>query len=439
MKKNLFICFGFFVIQYIYASNPITLVNCYETAYNSSPVAKNKAYYNEIYQLKRKIITTNWLPSLELNGQATYQSDISQMDLSPLINYISSLSPKGTTPSAAPSIDIPSAPKDQYKATLDIKQTIYDGGISRTSKVLEEQTLLANIQQVETDLYGLKDQINQVFFSILILDKNIELLYIIQQNVDSNIAVMTAGVNNGVFLQSDLDVLIAEKIKFKQQLFELKTTRDCAIQVMNLIINDTISENADFILPDISFLPDTIQNGRPELMLFNANNKILETTKSIKKSQLQPKLFVFSQLGYGNPGLNMLNDEFDSFYIIGAGLKWNIYDWNKTRNENQVITIQQKMIDVNMENFTKNISIAAKNKYAEIVKLNEMLESDLELINIRRKITKTASSQLNNGVINSTQYLTELNAERQARINYEMHKIELAQAKVNYLNLFGKL
>jgi outer membrane protein TolC len=68
-----------------------------------------------------------------------------------------------------------------------------------------------------------------------------------------------------------------------------------------------------------------------------------------------------------------------------------------------------------------------------------MIDKDQELIDLRVKITKTASSQLSNGTITSTEYLTQLNEEKQAKLNKETHEIQLINAKLNYLSAIGKL
>ncbi len=426
----------------IQAQDTLTLQGCYNKAYAANPLLKNKEYYAKVNKLKNKIINTNWYPTTELNGQISYQSDIVQMDidLSPLVNYINGLIPAGmgNPNNALPSLNVPEAPKDQYKVTLDIKQTLYDGGISKKNKNLEEKLLLVNNQQVEVDLFSVKEQVNQLFFTITVLKNNIELLEVLNQNIDTNISIMESGRRNGTVMQSNIDVLNAERLKLEQQLNELIISRNAAVKVLELLINEPLSYECTLQLPVVLF-SDSISNQRPELLLFDYNKEMLDISKDLKKSQLFPKAFAFTQIGYGNPGLNMLNNEFDTYYIIGAGFKWNIYDWNKNKNERQIIEIQKNIMDASKENFDKNISMAAENKYAEIEKLDKMLETDKEIIEIRQRITESALSQLKNGVINSSQYLVEFNAEKQAKINYEIHKIRLIQEKVNYLNLYGNI
>jgi outer membrane protein TolC len=77
-------------------------------------------------------------------------------------------------------------------------------------------------------------------------------------------------------------------------------------------------------------------------------------------------------------------------------------------------------------------------KNSEIESLKALIDRDSELITLRKKITASAESQYQNGIITATEYLNELNTERQAVINYEIHKINLSMARIEYLNISGK-
>ncbi len=169
---------------------------------------------------------------------------------------------------------------------------------------------------------------------------------------------------------------------------------------------------------------------RPELQIFDLRKEQLDAGLQVIQSKRMPKAFGFATLGYGNPpGSNFFKDEFAPYYILGAGIKWNIFDWNKVKNEKQVITLQQGIIDNRKSDLTDNLNRLLEAKSAEISSLKSLLESDSELIALRKRITAAAESQYENGTITATEYLNEMNSERQALINYEIHKINLAMAR----------
>jgi outer membrane protein TolC len=152
-----------------------------------------------------------------------------------------------------------------------------------------------------------------------------------------------------------------------------------------------------------------------------------------------PKFSGFGKLGYGKPGLNMLSSTFEPYYFVGVGLKWNIINWNRQKNQKKILDVQQGIVEVQKETFDKNIKIQLKNDLAQVNKYNQLITNDQEIIDLREKIAKTASSQLDNGMITSTQYLDELNKATHARLNLAVHQIRLSLAKINYLKTIGKL
>ena len=52
-----------------------------------------------------------------------------------------------------------------------------------------------------------------------------------------------------------------------------------------------------------------------EITLFNLQVEQLDFNKKVITKSRFPKISAFAQLGYGNPGLNMLKNSFETFYF----------------------------------------------------------------------------------------------------------------------------
>ncbi len=249
---------------------------------------------------------------------------------------------------------------------------------------------------------------------------------------------MQSAQSSGVLLKSDIDVLTSEKIKLEQQLTENKIRNDSLLKLLAGLTGIEIDPSTKLALPVTDdALPSELS--RPELQMFDLRNDQITASLSLIESKRLPKAFGFATLGYGNPpGNNFFKDEFAPYYILGAGIKWNIFDWNKAKNEKQIISLQKNIIDKRKQDLTDNLNRLLEAKRSEILSIETLLKTDDELISIRKRITAAAGSQYENGTITATDYLNELNSEQQALINYEIHKINLALAKVEYLNISGK-
>jgi outer membrane protein TolC len=404
----------------------LTLKECYDQAMSASALAGEKNGYSDISKLKDENLVKGWLPTLDANGNFIYNSSVIDMG-----SVLGSLPIPGLAGAIKP------LPHEQYKITVDVNQVIYDGGAIKGARELEKADLGVNQKQTETDLYKLRGQINNYYFNLLLLARQKELLNTYLDIINKRIESISSGIKNGVVLISDEDVMASEKINIEQQLSENNIRRTAFIKILSDLTGNAIDSSAEFILPS---LPVQLSNelSRPELQLFDMRKEQLEAGLKIIDSKRMPKAFGFATLGYGNPpGSNFFKNEFASYYIVGATIKWNIYDWNKAKNERKIISFQEGMLENRKNDLTDNLTRLLESKNSEISSLKALLQSDSELIRLRKRITASAESQYQNGTITATEYLNQLNSERQAVINSEIHKINLSMAEIEYLNISG--
>jgi outer membrane protein TolC len=409
------------------AQKILTLKDCYDHAMTSNALAGEKTGYSDISKLKDENLVKGWLPTLDANGSLVYNSSV--IDLSGVL---------GSLPIPGIANAIKPLPHEQYKITLDINQVIYDGGAIKGARELEKADLSVNQKQTETDLYKLRAEINNYYFNLLLLAKQKELLDTYLEIIEKQISSMQSGINNGVIIKSDIDILTSEKINIEQELTENEIRKTSFIKILSILTGLEIDSATTFIVPTSK---DEFSNEllRPELQLFDLRSEQLGAGLKVIESSRMPKAFGFATFGYGNPpGSNFFKNEFAPYYVVGATVKWNIFDWNRSKNEKQVISFQQSIIENRKKDLTDNLNRLLVSKNAEIISLKNLIDRDNELIALRKKITTSSKSQYQNGTVTATEYLNQLNSERQALINNEIHKINLSMARIEYLNISGK-
>jgi outer membrane protein TolC len=429
MKKRVLILFILIIpfVSGLKGQKVLTLNECYEMAMAATPIAVEREAFSQISAMKDKNLSKGWLPTLDASGSFIYNSSV--VDMTDVL---------GSIPIPGIADLIKPLPHEQYKITVDINQVIYDGGAVRNAKALEKSDLSINQKQTETDLYKLRGQINTCYFNLLLLNRKKELLNNYLELISKRIVSLQSALSNGVITKSDIDVLTSEKINLIQQLSENETLKGSLLKILSSLTGSETDSSTELILPAASD-EMTTELSRPELELYDLRKEQLSAGLKVLESKRMPKAFGFATLGYGNPpGNNFFKDEFAPYYMLGASIKWNIFDWNKTRNEKQLINLQQGILEKRKSDLTENLNRLLEAKNAEIVNLNSMLESDTALIAIRKRITGTSESQYENGTITATEFLNALNSERQAMINYEIHKINLAMVRIEYLNIRGK-
>jgi outer membrane protein TolC len=357
-----------------------------------------------------------YLPQLTFSAKATYQSDVTQIPSS-LGTAISQLT--------GHPFSFAELTKDQYQAMLELNQVIWDGGMIKAQKNGIKASTEAESQKLAVDLYSLKERVNQVFFGTLLINEQLILNGILQSELQTNYDKVKTYIQNGVASQSDLDVIKVEQLNAKQQEAELKSNRKTYIQILSAITGMPIDENTVLEKPA---MPDTsvkTENHRPELSLFDAQNKMYDSQKDAVFASNLPKLGFYVQGGVGKPGLNMLTDAVSPFYVGGLRLSWNISNLYSLKNNLVKIELNKKSVDVQKETFLFNNNLINQQQQNEIDRLKNLLKNDDEIISLRNNIKKASEIKVQNGTLTVTDLLRDIDSENSAKQTKSLHEIQL--------------
>jgi outer membrane protein TolC len=399
------------------AQQSITLEECYTLVTENYPLAKQSQLMEVQNKLDADVISISKLPQFSLDAQATYQSDVIEISI--------------------PNANIESLNKDQYRATLSVNQLIYNGGLTNASLKVKSAQLKTRQKQVEVSLYQLKQQINQLYFSILLAQESELLLNAKQTLLQAKLKEVQSGIKYGVILPSSDKILEAELLKIRQQFQGLESNQTTLIETLSSLINQPLSASTLFQNPLIETQLQT-ELTRPELEFFELKKEEIQNLENLMSKQNAPKLLGFATGGYGNPGLNMLDNSFQTFYTVGVKLNWNVFDWNSNRKQRKSLSINKDLVDTETEIFTLNTNIELNKQLKEIDKIENFITSDLDIINLRKEVLQTAESQLRNGVITSSAYVTELTNLYEEENTLVKHKTELQLTKANYNVIKGQ-
>ncbi len=220
-------------------------------------------------------------------------------------------------------------------------------------------------------------------------------------------------------------------------MIDVESNRIILIETLSSIIGQSLKPSTNFQNPLVAIVLETELN-RPELELFQLKKEEIESSKAMISKQNAPKLLGFATGGYGNPGLNMLDNSFQPFYTVGVKLNWNVFDWNSNKKQRESLAINKNIVDTETQTFILNTNTELNQQQKEIDKIEAFITSDLAIINLRKEVLKSADSQLKNGVITSSAYITELTNLYEDENTLIKHKIQLELAKANYNVIKGQ-
>ena len=413
MKKIILILL--ILIPYgLLAQQSWSIDNCQAKARENYPLIKRYGLIEKTKEYTISNAAKGYLPQISMMARASYQSDVTSIP-----------------------IDIPGVKglsKDQYTATIDINQIVWDGGGIQSRKQIAEANSVVEQQQLNVDLYTLENRINQLFFGILLFDAQLEQNKILQDNLQQNYTTISSYKENGIANQADLDAVKVEVLKAQQMESQLKSGKESYTEMLVAMLGEPVDKEISLIKPDVEQLIFSTQINRPELRLFEAQQQLFESQKKLITSTYMPTLSVFLQGGYGRPGLNMLKDEFSPFYIGGVRLYWNFGNLYTQKNDKRKLEINQNSVDTQKETFLFNTNLQVSQTNNEIKKMKELLRYDDEIILLRENVRKSAEAKVANGTLTVTELMREINAENIAKQEKATHEIQLLMAIYNLKN-----
>ena len=396
-----------------------TLEECQQAAEKNYPLIKQYGLITKTTQLTVKNIQKGWLPQVTASAQATYQSAVTAWPESMQSIYQQmGLNMKGLS-------------KDQYKIGIDLQQTIYDGGAISSQRNIAQQEGKVQEAQTETNLYQVRRRVNEMYFSLLLLNEQIQLNEDVKALLLSSEKKLSAMVKGGTAATSDLDNVRAERLSVEQQNENLKQQKQMLQRMLSVFcgleVNNTQKPAPVQIVSSV--------NNRPEMRLYNSQLELTEAKEKALDIQLRPKLGLFAQGFYGYPGLNMFEDMMNRKWslngIVGIKLSWNVSAFYTHKNDKARLSAQREIIENAREVFLFNNKLEEIQQNENINRYQTMMKSDDEIIVLRTNVRKAAESKLTHGIIDVISLLREINNENAAKTQQTIHEIDMLKEMYN--------
>lgn len=382
-----------------------SLDECQQRAQANYPLVRQYELIEKTKEYTLSNLSKGNLPQISLNGKASYQSDATSL------------------PFDFPGVPDELVPKDQYQAVVEVQQNIWDGGNIRAKKREAEARSDEQHGQLQVNMYALRERINQLYFGILLLDEQLEQNRLLQKQLERSLEQVTAYCANGIANEADIDAVKVEQIKSRQQAISLKNNR-AAYQRMLALFVGTSADSLHVVKP----IPEATASSeirRPELDWYQAQEQRIAIQEQNLKASYMPRLSLFAQGGYANPGLDMLKNEFQAYYVVGARLSWNFGSLYTLKNDRRKLDAERMTVRSNAETFLFNTRLQLTEQDASIRSLRQQMQEDDEMIRLQSNIRRAAEAKAANGTLSVIDMLQEINKESQARQNKSLHEVQL--------------
>ena len=395
----------------------LTLEECYRKARENYPLVKQYGLIEKTKDYNVANAGKGYLPQVAFSAQATYQSDVTEI-------------PIDFEQIGLAGIDIPTLDKAQYGATLEVSQTLWDGGAIRSERENARAQADVELRDLDVNLYALHERVNQLYFGILLVEAQTEQNRLLQEELQQQCDRVASYVRNGVASQADWDALRVDLLKAKQDEAQCRHVRRAYAAMLGQLIGEDIGEETELVKPEAA-LPAEAENYRPELALFDAQIRQFEALDRRVHAGVMPQLGLFVRGGVGKPGLDMLSDDFEAYYLAGVRLSWNLGAFYTKKNERRKIETGIRGVETQRETFLFNTSLDAAQRNSEIDRYAEQLKYDDEIIALRESVKRASEKKMAEGTLSGTDLTRDIRAEQSARLDKIRHEIEWLLAVYN--------
>ncbi|MDR2058043.1 MAG: TolC family protein [Dysgonamonadaceae bacterium] len=400
----------------------LTLDDCYAKARANYPLIRQYDLLEQTERYSLANIAKSYLPRVTLNGQASYQSDITALPID--------------LKSLGIPVDIPTVSNDQYKAAIDVNQLLWDGGQTNSQRTLVKAANEVEKCRTDVSMYAVEEKVCQLFFGILAMNERLKILDLKEKDVLSNKKTVESLLKNGTATQSDLDQINVAQLQIEQTRTEHSETKLAFCRALSLFIREDVHDNTVLVKPTSDFASSGAVF-RPELTLFDAQITLLAKQSGAITAKNRPVVSLFAQGGYGRPGLNMLKDEFDFFAIGGLRLTWNFGNLYTQKNERHILQSNINAIALQRETFLFITNLQLTQEQSEIEKSRKLLLKDDEIVTLRECVKQAGESKYRNGIYQMSELIRDINAEEEARQTKALHEIQYLLNIHNYRHTKG--
>lgn len=400
-----------------YYSLPLLL----DSAISRFPVSAQRDELNQIGQLTVEQISSTYLPVLQINGQMSYQSEVTQLQI------------------PVPGFSPPELAKDWYKLNLDISQLIYDGGQVKTQKKIEATQNKIKLTEVSQQENNFKENIIRLYYRSMLLKQQLLVLASMEKSLKATAAETKKAVDIGAVLESAHQNIQAEIFRIQQQQLETEAGLAASLSFLSAYTGLDLRMEDSLKPPLFESQETQMINLRPEWQNLKLQEEKTTLLSTLAKSKRRPILQAFGQAGYGRPGYNMLDDQFSDYYMAGLRLQFKLWDWHTSKREQSIAGLNGRMIQKNIQNFEINQSAAYQAKLQEISRLHETTLLDAEVVKLQQQVVASQLSGLSQGIITMAAYLQESEKLTRSMLGLETNKIRLLNAQTELMLITGKI
>lgn len=407
------------------AADSLRLDAAQAAARAADPRARESALLARQSALRLRSLAADRLPTVATSAQAQYQSDVTHFGAQ-----------------LPPTLHVPSLPRDTYDGHLELRQPIVDPTVA-PREALERASLAESQAQLGATLFTLRQEVNDAFFAAASLQARSAEVSAAMSALAASLAVARERVRGGAALPSDTAILAATLLQRRQDSLQLAADRHAALARLGDLMGRPVSDTEPLALPHLAAAAAEARRSlgdiraRPEYARFEAARARIATEERVATARNRPRLFAFGRAGYGRPGLDMLNPNFQGYWLGGVQVQWTPWNWGTTSRDREALELQREIVATDDSAFTRQLRRAVEGDLATMARLDSTIADDDRIIALRELVERETRARFDEGVVTAADYADRSTDLLAARLARAQHRVDLESARAHFLTTLG--
>jgi len=385
------------------------------------PLLQNESLLNQIYEKELQQLDIAKKPTIDWRADGRFQTESTNLET-------------GDTPLP---FEI-NQPLVNIKTYAEANYNILDGGINQAQRKVKAAKLVADKQNLEVEKFALRERINGLFVNVIVLREQLKIFDISLQDLAERKKQIRAGIEEGIMLPNEITKIEVKELELNAQQENINFRINGMIHSLEQLIGKSLDEQVQLSLPTLPELKTIPSINRPEQALFQSQREAILAQSDMIEATKKPKLGAYAQAGIGYPNpLNILDNNLAPFGIVGARFSMPITDWKKSKVDREILSLQAQQLNNAEATLVFNLDSQKANYLTEVNRIQSQIQSQEQIAQLQKEILDLLAIQLDEGIITSTEYLTQVNTELKVRQNLAIHRTELIKLQLEFLNTRG--
>ena len=407
----------------------ISLEQCIEIALENNSQIKLAANDARIAEHRTRQSKKDFMPQLLFSGNYKRQSMIPEIDI-PAVEL-----PLGEQKVPLfPGEQFTLGSLDTYDFRLNLSQPLFTGFKLKN----KTNSLSARANSKSYDLAAVRSEVIYKvvngFASVLKAEKFLDIAVSSLGQVESHLRDTEAFLNQGLARRNELLVVKVKESEAQLAVLQARNAVEIAKAALEALLGKPLPDSSLFQGPDLVGIrevqPDSSLElafrSRPELKSVELLQQSARFAEKAMRGNRLPNIVAIGSYGYGKPGLDLVNDEWMDYWVVGVNAEWSLWSWGKTSSQIQQAQLQTQSVEEVIRQTRLGIELDVRQACSKVNEALQRKQVAQQFVERAGETLRVISSSYKQGAASNTEYLD-------AQADLTRAQLQKAQAEIDCL------